>query len=128
MIDFYELYSNIQNLKEICFLILIFIGTLAMFFFLEQDKLKIKVTEAPLVIVLIIGILEGIFLTYQTNNYEKKLKQSKVENVKAFETNIENLKRILGSNKYQINKILNEFYQNNKSIQSFDIKNIDLHK
>ena len=126
MIDFFGLYSNIQNLKEICFLILIFIGILAFFFFFDPDKSELPTT--PLEIVLIIGILEGIFLTYQTNNYEKKLKESKVENVKAFETNIENLKGILGSNKYQINKILNEFYQNNKSIQSFDIKNIDLHK
>ena len=92
MVDFYGLYSNIQNLKEICFLILIFTGILAMVFFLDQDKLELPIT--PLEIVLIIGILEGI----------------------------------LGTNKYQINKILNEFYQNNKSIQNFDIKNIDLQK
>ena len=67
-------------------------------------------------------------MIYQTNNYEKKLKQSKVENIKVFETNVESLKEMLGTNKYQINKILNEFYQNNKSIQNFDIKNIDLQK
>lgn len=97
-----------------------------MVFFLEQDKLEFPTT--PLEIVLIIGILEGIFLIYQTNNYEKKLKQSKVKNIKAFETNVENLKGMLGTNKYQINKISNEFYQNNKSIQNFDIKNIDLQK
>lgn len=71
MVDFYGLYSNIQNLKEICFLILIFTGILAMVFFLDQDKLKLPITVSPLEIVLIIGILEVIFLIYQKNNYEK---------------------------------------------------------